>query len=173
MKKQRKKKRLSETQPSEPDVTVWHDPEWGPALDALEGWPPGGGYTGKSDPRPLAKLLRSGKPVPDQVAWRLGILLDPEWGKKGPVLVLQIHKRYTGQRELRFIREMTELRKKLELARKSTGRLKVAIADVARETGKSRSHLLKAWKFTLRAGLPLLAKYNPQPDDSPREPGKS
>ncbi len=173
MKRQENKKRLSEPQPSEPDVEVWHDPEWEPALDALEGWPQGGSYTGKSDPKPLAKLLRSGKPVPDPVAWRLGVLLDPPWGRKGKVLTLVINKRYTGQRELKFIQEMIDLKEKIDAAFRRTGRLKPAIIDVERETGKSRSHLMKARKWTWQRGVPLLARYNPQPIRSPRESGKS
>ena len=71
--------------PREPEVEVWDDPDWGPALDELEGWS-GRTYTGQSDPKSLAKLLCSGKPVPEQVAWRFGVLLDPPWGKKGKVL---------------------------------------------------------------------------------------
>jgi hypothetical protein len=157
---QKKKRRLKHKQ-SQPDVVIWDDPEWSPALNALEGWPKGRSYTGKSDPKPLAELLCSGKPVPEPVAWRLGVLLNPPWGRKGSVLMLSIHKRYTGQRELKFIKEMLDLKKKIEEARKGTPRLKSAIMDVARETGKSRSHLMKAWKFTLQRGVPLLAKYNP------------
>jgi hypothetical protein len=158
---QNKKRRLKHKQ-SQPDVVVWDDPEWNPALDALEGSPKGGGYTGRSDPKPLAELLCSGKPVPEQVAWRLGVLLNPPWGTKGPVLTLSIHKRYTGQRELDFIKEMIDLKKKIEEARKGAPKLESAIMDVARKTGKSRSHLLKAWKFTWQKGVPLLAKYSPQ-----------
>ena len=162
MKKPRKKKTPSKTKLKVPNVEVWDDPEWRPALDALEGWPQGGGYTGKSDPKPLAKLLCSGKPVPDQVAWRLGVLLDPPWGKKGKVLTLSSNKRYTGQTELKHIKEMIDLKKQIEVAKGSNGKLEAAIEEVKRKTGKSRSHLLKAWKFTWEDGVPLLAKYSPQ-----------
>jgi hypothetical protein len=41
------------------------------------GWAEDGKYTGKPDPKPLAKLLRSGKPVPEAVAVQLGVWLDP------------------------------------------------------------------------------------------------
>ena len=40
--------------------------------------------------------------------------------------------------------------------------VEAAIAEVMDETGKSRSHLMKAWQFNMRKGIPLLAKYNPQ-----------
>jgi hypothetical protein len=162
VKKPRKKKTPSKTKLKVPNVEVWDDPEWRPALDALEGWPQGGGYTGKSDPKPLAKLLCSGKPVPDQVAWRLGVLLDPPWGKKGKVLTLSSNKRYTGQTELEHIKEMIDLKKQIEVAKGSNGKLEAAIEEVKRKTGKSRGHLLKAWKFTWEDGVPLLAKYSPQ-----------
>ena len=138
--------------PRESEVEVWDDPDWGPALNALEGWR-GRIYTGESDPKALAKLLCSGKPVPEEVAWRLGVLLDPPWGKKGNVLVLAINKRYTGQRELNFLREMIDLKKKIEVALKRTKNLKSAIADVMEETGKSRSHIMKARTFTVKKGI--------------------
>jgi hypothetical protein len=82
VKKIRTKKKPPTPEPHEPEVEVWDDLEWGPALHALEGWTEDGAYTGDSDPKPLAKLLCSGKPVPEQVAWRLGVLLDPPWGKR-------------------------------------------------------------------------------------------
>jgi hypothetical protein len=162
VKKTQKKKTPSRTKSNIPDIKIWDDPEWRPALEALEGWSQSGGYTGKSDPKPLAKLLRSGQPVPVPVSWRLGILLNPPWGKKGNVLTLLSNKRYTGQTELKHIKEMTDLKKKIEVAKKSSGKLEAAIAEVQRETGRSRSHLLKAWKFKWEDGVPLLAKYNPQ-----------
>jgi hypothetical protein len=160
--KQPQKKQPAGNKHSEPDIEVWDDPEWVPALNALEGCPKDGGYTGKSDARPLAALLCSGKPVPEQVAWRLGVLLDPPWGRKGSVLTLLINKRYTGQQELRFIKEMIDLKRKIQLAYGTAGKLESALVEVALETGKSRSHLMKAWTYTLRTGIPLLAKYNPQ-----------
>ena len=141
---------------------MWHDPEWEPALDALEGWSQDRRYTGKSDPKPLAELLRSGKPVPEPVVWRLGVLLDPPWETKGNVLTLRINKRYTGQSELKTIKEMYDLKEKIEKAFKSAGKLEAAIETVKAQTGKSRSHLMKAWKFTVQTGIPLLAKFNPQ-----------
>ena len=158
MKKIHKKKTPSKAKSNDPEV--WDDPEWRPALDALEGSSQNGGL---SDPKPLAKLLRSQKPVPVEVSWRLGTLLDPPYGKKGKVLTLLCNKRYTGQTELKHIKEMFDLKKKIEVAKKSNGgKLEAGIAEVRRKTGKSRSHLLKAWKFKWQDGIPLLAKYNPQ-----------
>ena len=157
------KKPRSKTKSNVSGIEIWADPEWRPALEALEGYSQSGIYTGKSDPKPLAKLLCSGKPIPPEVSWRLGILLDPPWGKKGKVLALLSNKRYTGQTELKHIEEMIDLKKKIEVAKKSNGgKLEAAIAEVQQETGKSRSHLMKAWKFKWEDGLPLLAKYNPQ-----------
>ena len=145
-----------------PGIKIWNDPAWRPALEALEGWSQSGGYTGKSDPKPLAKLLCSGKPIPRPVSWRLGILLDPPWGKKGNVLTLLFNKRYSGQTELKRMKELINLKNKIEVAKKSSGKLEAAIAQVQRQTGKSRSHLLKAWKFKWEDSLQPLAKYNPQ-----------
>jgi hypothetical protein len=82
VKKSRTKKERLPPQTSEADVEVWNDPVWQPALEAFEGWTKDGNYTGKSDPKKLAKLLRSGKPVPEAVAVQLGVLLDPPWEKK-------------------------------------------------------------------------------------------
>ena len=101
MKKAPSKRRLSKhkpNEPGEPDVKIWDDPVWKPALDAIEGYQ-NGIDTGKADLKPLAKLLRSGKPVPQVVAVELGVLLDPPWRKKGPRLVLLESKRYSAIRE--------------------------------------------------------------------------
>jgi hypothetical protein len=155
VKKIQKKKTPSKTKSNSPGIEIWDDPEWRPALDALERWP--------SDPKPLAKLLRSGKPVPEPVAWRLGILLDPPWGKKGDRLTVLSNKRYNAKTTLKQIKEMFDLKKRLEIAKKSNGgKLDAAIAEVQQETGKSRSHLMKAWTFTWKDGASLLDKYNPQ-----------
>jgi hypothetical protein len=70
----KKKEKLPIHERVETDVEWWIDPEWGPALDALEGW--ADGYTGKSDPKPLAALLCSGTPVPAEVAWRLARIME-------------------------------------------------------------------------------------------------
>ena len=98
-------------------------------------------------------------------------MLDPPWGKKGNVLALAINRRYTGQKELNSLREMIDLKKKVEVALKGSKNLKAAIGAVMDETGKSRSHIMKARTFTVRKGFPSLAKYNPQ--KSPRETGES
>ena len=135
------------------DIEIWDDPEWRPALDALERWP--------SDPKPLAKLLRSGRPVPDPVTRRLGILLDPPWDKKGPILTLLSNKRYHGQTKLKHFKELIDFKKKIEVAKKPSGKLEAAIAEVQRQTGKSRSYLMKAWKFKWQDSILPLAKYNP------------
>jgi basic membrane lipoprotein Med (substrate-binding protein (PBP1-ABC) superfamily) len=63
---------------------------------------------------------------------------------------------------LKHLKEMLDLKKKIEVAKKLNGKLEAAIAEVQRETGKSRSHLLKAWKFKWQDGAALLAKYSPQ-----------
>jgi len=164
VKKVQKKKTPSKTKSSMPGIKIWDDPVWRPALEALEGWSQSGGYTGKSDPKPLAKLLCSGKPIPRSVSWRLGILLDPPWGKKGNVLTLLFNKRYSGQTELKRMKEMINLKKKIEieLAKQPRKKLEAAVAEVRRQTGKSRSHLLKAWKFKWEDSRQPLAKYNPQ-----------
>jgi hypothetical protein len=163
----------SEANSSELDVGVWNDPEWRPALDALEGWQPDGKFIGKPDPRPLAKLLRSGKPVPEAVAVRLGIFLDPEWGKKGPSLTMSIPKRYSGHGDLRRLKEMIAAKQEIKKARERTGKLEAAIAEVKEKTGLSRSYLMRAWKLDTLKIVRMTSKFNPQPSLSPREQGKS
>lgn len=149
--------------PSDFEVVVWHDPEWEPALHALEGYSTDGAYTGKADPEPLAKLLRSGKTVPIHVTQRLGVLLAP-LDTKANQLQMKISKRYSGQGELKRIREMFRLKALIEAALKPSERkLEAAIAEVMAQTGLSRSHLMKAWKFSIEQGIVLLAKYNPLP----------
>jgi hypothetical protein len=98
-------------------------------------------------------------------------LAGPTMGQKGNLLALALNQRYSGQREFNFLREMINLKKKIKVALKRTNKLETAIADVMAETGKSRSHVMKAWTFTVKKGIPLLAKYNPQ--QSPREAGES
>jgi hypothetical protein len=147
-----KRKRRRTRTTDEPAVEVWDDPQWEPALSALE----------RGDPKQLSRLLCSGGPVPDQVAWRLGILLHPPYGRKGPKLTFSVNKRYSGEGELKFIRKMLDLKKKIKTARRGTKKLESAIADVMRQTGKSRAYLMEAWTFDVKKGIPLLAKYNPQ-----------
>lgn len=62
-------------------------------------------------------------------------------------------------------------KKKIEMALKLNIKLEAAIAEVMKESGKSRSHVMKARTFTVKKGIRLLAKYNPQ--RSPREAGES
>jgi hypothetical protein len=158
---------------SEPDVEVWNDPEWRPALDALEGWQPGAGFAGKPDPTPLAKLLRSGKPVPEAVAVRLGVFLDPPWGKKGPKLTMSTTTRYSGCGDLRKLKQLVDAKREIEKALPSYGNLEAAIAHVRQKTGRSRSYLMKAWSLGNLEIVRMTSKYNPQPFLSPREPNES
>jgi hypothetical protein len=129
-----------------PEVEVWDDPEWAPALSGLQGWQKGPRYTGKSDPAPLAKLLRSGKPVPEAVAKELGSWLDPPWGKKGPRLVAILPKRYYPGTD--SIKSLIAAKGKIEEALKTSGKLEAA---VERRT----------------------STFNPDPFLSPREPQRS
>lgn len=163
----------SELNPSEPDVEVWNDPEWRPALDALEGWRPDGEFTGKPDPTPLAKLLRSGKPVPEAVAVRLGIFLDPPWGKKGPKLTMSPTTRYSGYGDLKKLKELVDAKREIKKALPSYGNLEAAIAYVKQKTRRSRSYLMRAWSLDDLEIVRMTSKYNPQPFWSLREPSKS
>jgi hypothetical protein len=103
---------LPEASSSEPNVEVWTDLEWEPAFHALQGWAEDGKYTGKPDPKPLAKLLRSGKPVPEAVAVQLGVWLDPPWGHNGPRLTPSIPRRYSGYADLQTIKAMDGCQKR-------------------------------------------------------------
>ena len=122
-----------EASSSEPKVEVWTDAEWEPALHALEGWATDGKYTGKPDPKPLAKLLRSGKPVPEAVAVRLGVLLDPEWGNRGPKLTMSIPTRYSGYANLQTLKAMIAAKGEIEKALPQFNRkLEAAIEEVGK-----------------------------------------
>jgi len=159
---------------SESDIEVWNDVEWQPALYALEGWQPDGSYTGKPDPRPLAKLLRSGKPVPEAVAVRLGVFLDPPWGKKGPKLTLSISQRYSGYADLQQTKAMMATKREIEEVLPHFGKLEAAITEIAQRTDRSRSYLMKAWKLDFREIVLRTSKFNPQPfSTSPHEPERS
>jgi hypothetical protein len=130
-------------------------------------------FTGKPDPRPLAQLLRSRKPVPEAVALYLGVLLNPEWGKKGPKLIMSIPTRYSGYRDLQTLHEMVDAKREIEKALERNGKLESAIADVKNQTGRSRSYLMKAWKLNVLDIVRISSKFNPEPFLSPREPNKS
>jgi hypothetical protein len=152
---------------------VWDDPEWSPALDAITGYQADGTYTGKPDLRPLAALLRSGKPVPEAVAVRLGELLDPPWGKKGPRLSLITATRYSPDKDREFVREMLELKRLIEEERRKTVKLESAIDAVSKKTKISRSKLMKAWSWDDKKTVLKLSTYDSELILSPREPGKS
>jgi hypothetical protein len=162
----------AEVSPNE--IEVWSDPEWEPALHALEGWQGRGRNTGKPDPKPLAKLLRSGKPIPEPVAVSLGVLLDPPWGRRGPHLTMSIAKRYSGHADLLTVNATIALNRDIEDAlQRSGGKLEAAIQEVADKTGHKRSHLMKVWSTDLKDVILKMAKFNPRPISSPREPDES
>ena len=81
-----------ETPEAELKFEIWEDAEWEPALRALEGYGTDLEVLGKADLKVLAKLLRSGKPVPEAVAKQLGWWLDPPWRNKGPSLTVYLPK---------------------------------------------------------------------------------
>jgi len=169
------KRNLSKPEPNRPDardVRIWDDPEWKPALDAIEGYQDGIG-TGKADLKPLAKLLRSGKPVPEVVAIELGVLLDPPWGKKGPRLVFLESKRYSAARHSAYVKEMVELQRLVEAELMQTLKLEAAIAAVAQKTKIKRAKLMRAWSWNINKSIIRLGTYNPHSYLSPREPDKS
>jgi hypothetical protein len=150
-----------------PDIEIWQDPEWEPALSALHGWVadvkfPGFKFTGKSDPKPLAKLLISGKAVPQPVARALALWLDPPWGKKGPRLTATLPKRYYPGTE--SLKAQIALKKRVEEARlRAKGKLESAVKEVMTETGYSRSYVMKAWQLNIREIVIGSSKFNPDP----------
>jgi hypothetical protein len=150
------------------DVEVGDDPEWAPALDALRGWEEGPKYTGKSNPGPIAKLLQSGKPVPGAVAKAIGSLLDPPWGKKGPRLMAILPKRYYPGTD--SIELLIATKRKLEEALKASGKLESAVAQVMKDTGRSRSYVFDAWRLTHQEIVLRTITFDPNLFLSPREP---
>jgi hypothetical protein len=158
---------------AEPDIEIWDDPVWRPALDALEGWQQDGRYTGRPDPTPLARLLCSGIPVPEAVTKRLGEFLDPPWGEKGPHFILKLPKKYSGDKGVKFINEMLSLKREIESELGSPPNVEAAVEAVAKRTGRSRSHVMKAWTWNLQKSIQKTSQHNPRPVLSPREPGKT
>jgi hypothetical protein len=154
-----------------PEVEVSDDPEWAPALDALQGWKKGPKYTGKSNPAPIAILLRSGKPVPEAVAKELGLWLDPPWGKRGPRIVAVLPKRHYPGTD--GIKSLIATKRKVEEALKTKGKLEAAVQEVMTDTRRSRSYVMGAWALSDRKIVLLTSKFNPDPLLSPREPEES
>jgi len=152
---------------TESDIEIWDDVEWAPALAALQGWQPGLQYTGKSDPGPLARLLQSGKPVPEAVAKQLGLWLDPPWGTKGPRLAVIVPKRYYPGTS--SIKSEISVRKKIEQLLQAEDKVEAAVQQVMIETGRSRSYVMKAWALSDREIVRRTSEFNPDPFLSPRE----
>jgi hypothetical protein len=95
-------------------------------------------------------------------------------GKKGPSLTLEIPKRYSGESDVKFIKLMISLKKRIGVERdRARGKLEAALFELEKETGYSRSFLMKAWTWTLKDTILRSSKHNPQPVLSPREPGES
>ena len=90
-------------------LEMWNHPRWSPALKALR----------KGNTRPIGKLLRSGGPVPEEIATALGIMLDPTPAYKGTRLEARAPKRWTTRRLLATYGEKRMVRKEIEAARKS------------------------------------------------------
>ena len=156
------------------DIEIWDDPEWEPALSALQGWVtdvkfPGFKFTGKSDPKPLAKLLRT---VPAAVAESLGLWLDPPWGTKGPRLTATLPARYYPGNG--SIKSLIGLRNKLrETLPKFDMNVEAAVHQVMSETGVSRSQVMKAHTLSDREIVLRTSKFDRQMYSSPREPEDS
>jgi len=159
------------------DIEIWDDPELEPALSALHGWvadveSPGFKFTGESDPKPLAKLLRSGKTVPGPIAESLGLWLDPPWGTKGPRLTATLPARYYPGNA--SIKSLIDVRDKLrETLPKFDMNVEAAVHQVMRETGLSRSQVMKAHTLSDREIVLKTSKFSPQMYSSPREPEDS
>jgi hypothetical protein len=157
-----------ETPEAESKFEIWEDAEWEPALRALEGNGTNSEFLGKPDPKALAKLLRSGKPVPEAVAKQLGWWLDPPWRNKGPSLTVHLPKRYYPA--AKGLKERIIVKRKVEEALEKTGKVEAAVADVQRQTGYSRSYIMDAWRLTVQEVVILSSKFTPDPFLSPRQP---
>jgi hypothetical protein len=157
--------------PTDSSVDVWHDIDWEPALHSLQGWQPGVGYTGKSDPRPLAKLLRSGKPVPGPVAEELGLWLDPPWGKKGPQITATLPKKYYPGHQ--STKDWIAIKKYVKTLKGANRKLESAVQEVMSQTGRSRSYVMNAWRLGPREIVLRTSKFHPLLHSSPREPQQS
>jgi hypothetical protein len=150
-----------EVEGAESNFQMWDDAEWEPALSALGGYGPDSEFLGKSDPKPLAKLLGSGKPVPEVVAKQLGWWLDPPWGKKGPRLVVHLPSRYYPA--ARGLSERIKIKQKIEGALEEEGKLESVVAQVQQETGYSRAYIMNAWRLTIQEVIALSSKFTPDP----------
>jgi hypothetical protein len=153
---------------AESNFEIWEDAEWEPALRALEGYGRDSGFLGKPDPKPLAKLLRSGKPVPEPVTKQLGWWLDPPWRNKGPSLTVLLPKRYYPA--AKGLKDRIIVKRKVEEALEKGNKVEAAVADVQQQTGYSRAYIMDAWRLTIQEVVSLSSKFAPDPFLSPREP---
>jgi hypothetical protein len=157
-----------ETPGVESNFEIWEDLEWEPALSALAGYGTDSEYLGTPDPRPLARLLCSGKPVPEAVAKQLGWWLDPPWGNKGPRLLVHLPNRYYPA--AKGLKERLQTKRMVEEALERGCKLESAVAEVQQKTGRSRSYVMNALRLTIREVVILSSKFTPDPFLSPREP---
>ena len=122
----------------------YRDDEWSDALLAL------GGSRGPPDMKPIATLLKRGKPVPGDIARELGTLLDPPWGDKGPRLVLRYPAKWDKWKTIRELGNKRALRERMLREYLEIKSKKRVIQKFARETKYSEAYLRKCWELTNR-----------------------
>ena len=119
--------------------------EWGQAVDALLGHEQAGlGWiaTGKYDPQPLADLLRSGLPIPDEVSQLLGNLIDPPSGYIGSRLKLKPPGPQAKTLIKRRISEQKAYEERIKLVSQGE-KFEFAVEKVAEKFNMSKSKVAK------------------------------
>ena len=114
--------------------------EWTLALEAFTD-------TERRDISLLAKLFRSGKAVPSEISREFGVFLDPPEGYRGPTLYPKFPARSRSSADAyQRLLEKWKLGQRIREL-KGSGKLEAALHQVMRETGKSRSALLEAYRL--------------------------
>lgn len=113
------------------EVEIWHHPEWSPALRAL--------WRGRT--KAIAKLLRAGGTVPEDVAKTLGELLDQKWGQKGPHLRLVLPLRGDKTAAYRELGKKRRIREQISAEYAKAGNLKAVYWTLTKELNCSVGYL--------------------------------
>jgi hypothetical protein len=114
---------------------------WEAAIRALE--PQNGG-----DVRPLAEILRSGRPVPKFWAFTIGDLLDPStFDERGYGFVIKRIGKPPGRPRKQASLNRVELYFQMKSERDAGNKIDVVILKFEERTSMSRSTLYKIWQL--------------------------
>lgn len=114
-----------------------HDPDYSPALAALRGT--------DGDTKPIARLLKSGVPIPDWIGRDLGIMLDPSDAYRGNALIVKVAPNW--QKFLPTQIAKRDIGDRVRLLMAAGEKYDNAIDAVVVETGKSRTWVKECYRM--------------------------